>query len=701
MKKLFLSMLAAVTLFASCSQEEIVTKTEGESLVSFTVTTPELGSRAVGDGTTADKLYYAVYDEKGNIVTNVSNTVGQNFEMSDNVTLHLLNGETYSILFWARNKDCAAIFDPVNRTLSVPTTMESNKEAYDAFYAYVAPFTVVGSKQETVKMYRPFAQMNIATTVRDITGVNAYFNTAVAKSQLKVNAATKMDLTTGVVSEYMDLTYAYADFLTETFPVAGSYNYLSMNYLLVGADKELKTITLELADLQGAEVIEKSFENIPVQRNYRTNVYGNLFTSQTDWSVALLPEFNGTYTILSGDVKLENDLVIENTLLVNKGDVVLDLNGKSIINKKENASTDVIIVSEGATLTINGEGTIEAVTGNDGFTIISEGTLTINGGTYKSGVDANGDPNAVIYARGNGKVYVNGGNFPNDNKSKFVLNKKDADRATTIIEVRGGTFGCFDPNNNAAENPGTDFMPEGYKSTNIGTTEMPVYQVSIDMNVTAGATATLTSDAGISTRLTVDGGTLDGAGHSLIVAENPEDNYLVYGKGEASIKNVKIEGENQKAAGDKSTRAMMFEQIGDIVVDNVHISGVGYALNVNCASTNPVHTLTVSNSTLNGWSSFGTAVKEATFTNVSFGMSTYYEAGSMWNGGIRPYSTVTFVDCDFAEGFKVDVYHEDDKGNPCIPAVKFVNCKYADQDITSTSALFESGDFAKANVTIQ
>ena len=49
MKKLFLSMLAAVTLFASCSQEEIVTKTDGESLVSFTVTTPELGSRAVGE----------------------------------------------------------------------------------------------------------------------------------------------------------------------------------------------------------------------------------------------------------------------------------------------------------------------------------------------------------------------------------------------------------------------------------------------------------------------------------------------------------------------------------------------------------------------------------------------------------------------------------------------------------------------------
>ena len=76
-------MLAAVTLFASCSQEEIVTKTDGESLVSFTVTTPELGSRAaeeattpaIGTGATATDLYYAVYDETiGEIVTTLSKT---------------------------------------------------------------------------------------------------------------------------------------------------------------------------------------------------------------------------------------------------------------------------------------------------------------------------------------------------------------------------------------------------------------------------------------------------------------------------------------------------------------------------------------------------------------------------------------------------------------------------------------------------
>ena len=48
--------------------------------------------------------------------------------------------------------------------------------------------------------------------------------------------------------------------------------------------------------------------------------------------------------------------------------------------------------------------------------------------------------------------------------SKFVLNKKDADRATTVISVTGGTFGAFNPADNAAETSGTNFVAEGYQS---------------------------------------------------------------------------------------------------------------------------------------------------------------------------------------------------------------------------------------------
>ena len=162
-----------------------------------------------------------------------------------------------------------------------------------------------------------------------------------------------------------------------------------------------------------------------------------------------------------GKVVLQNNIEVTSTLNVEKT-VVLELNGFTLKNNVNNANTDVIVVAENGELTINGDGTIEAVTGNDGYTVISEGLLIINGGTYKSGVDANGEPNAVIYARGNGKVFVNGGEFPNENASKFVLNKKDSARATTEISVAGGKFKNFDPANNFAEGEGTNFLKDGF-----------------------------------------------------------------------------------------------------------------------------------------------------------------------------------------------------------------------------------------------
>ena len=169
---------------------------------------------------------------------------------------------------------------------------------------------------------------------------------------------------------------------------------------------------------------------------------------------------------LGGNVELTNNVVLTAPLNVTK-DLVLNLNGFTLTNAVENAATDVIVVAEGATLTVEGDGVIEAVSGNDGYTIIADGTVVINGGEFKSGKDANGAANAVVYARGNGQVYVNGGYFPNENASNYVLNKKDADKTTTVIEVRGGKFVGFNPAQSPSEYPVENFVAEGYYSTEV------------------------------------------------------------------------------------------------------------------------------------------------------------------------------------------------------------------------------------------
>jgi hypothetical protein len=167
-----------------------------------------------------------------------------------------------------------------------------------------------------------------------------------------------------------------------------------------------------------------------------------LFLQTLQFTIVVDERFNEPDNIVfhafeyGGEVNLQGDMTVGHTLYVKK-DAVLNLNGYTLRNHSGNKATDLIVVEEGATLTINGGGYLVAESGNDGYTVIAEGTVIINGGTFEAGVDAAGEANALVYARGNGKVYVNGGVFNNAHNSAFVLNKKDADRATTVIEVRG------------------------------------------------------------------------------------------------------------------------------------------------------------------------------------------------------------------------------------------------------------------------
>ncbi|MBQ7852128.1 MAG: fimbrillin family protein, partial [Muribaculaceae bacterium] len=185
-------------------------------------------------------------------------------------------------------------------------------------------------------------------------------------------------------------------------------------------------------------------------------LYGDKYVNDMDTesteSVALTSANIVEKIAQGGSFILDEDIALDQTLTISK-EIKINLNGKTLKNKAENTTTDVIVVAAGAKLTLNGEGTVEAVSGNDGYAIVADGQLVINGGTYRSGLDASNDGNCTIYARGNGEIYINGGDFstPAGDDETFVINKKDADRATTVIEVRGGTFKNFNPANNPAE----------------------------------------------------------------------------------------------------------------------------------------------------------------------------------------------------------------------------------------------------------
>ena len=460
-KKLFCGLMAASMLFAtSCQQQELTPAMEGEATVTFNVGTPEIATRAYSDGKSATHFQYAVYDENGKELKDLTLANGE-IHGTTTVNLKLKTGSQYSVLFWAAAPNAPYEVDLSDATMRVDyTNAFSNDETRDAFYKYIT-FDVTGAQSMDVELKRPFAQLNIGTA--DYTDA-AKAGFVPTQSYVKVPVYTTLNFKDGNVGGQEVRTFDWADFnRAEKFPVTG-YEYMAMNYLLVSAEKEVVEVEFGYREGQDEEV--RTVGAVPVQRNYRTNIFGNLITSDIDIKVTIDPEyetpdFNILEAMNGGVVTLPCDVQIARPLVVKKN-TVLNLNGFTLSNRVDNNLTDVIIVEAGAELTINGEGTIEAVSGNDGYAVISEGSVIINGGTFKSGVDTNCEPNAVIYARGYGKVFVNGGQFPNDNASKFVLNKKDADRATTTIEVRGGTFYNFNPENNAAEGANTNFVPAGH-----------------------------------------------------------------------------------------------------------------------------------------------------------------------------------------------------------------------------------------------
>ena len=689
MKRMFLSMLAAVTLFASCSQEEVVSQQQAtgeESLVSFTLITPELGSRAAatefnGDGKLATDLYYAVYDETiGEIVEPISVKGTDPVEIEvgtpETIQLPLLNGHKYSLIFWAENAGCPYTVNWDEKTITLDnngTGLKNNQEVYDAFYAYYPTFTVTGHKTENIELKRPFAQLNIATSENDLKRVVKYYygddqSKAITSTKIVVTTPTAMDLVTGNAYDEQELTYtmeSYDELKPETglFPetvnptIDGVYKAISLNYLLVSAEKQL--VDIKMSCNSGTE-LDKEFKNVPVQRNYRTNIYGNIYTSQSDWTVEIKPEFGGendlevvavaseaelTAAITKGGlITLADDITISGTMNIPADkNVTINLNGKILTNKVDNTTTDVLTVAAGGTLIIDGEGTVEAVTGNDGYAVISDGTLIINGGTFKSGVDANGEANAVIYARGNGKIYVNGGTFPNDSDSKYVLNKKDQDRATTVIEVTGGKFQNFNPGDNAAEGTGTNFLADGYTVKKEG----DYYEVVDYTEVFTGTDdVAMLSDVKVDATVTVGAdNTIDGQGHEIAVEETDDLSTMltsstlrfIQTQGNATFKNLVIDGNNASYDG-YGIRGIFLTGAGTVTIENVTIKNVTYTINDDSATK----TVKVKNSTLEGWTSYNPNTT-GEFENVNFTKGTY--------ATFRPHGTTTLTGCSFEEGF--------------------------------------------------
>ena len=391
MKKILFGMMAAAVLATSCAKE-LQDVAAGDATVTFTVGTPEMATRAYSDGATATVLQYAVYDEAGELLPDLTKT-DATINGSTTVELQLTTGNTYSVIFWAAAPNAPYTVDFTAKTMTVDyTAAVSNDEARDAFFKRHT-FTVTGAQTETIELRRPFAQLNIGTA--DYAASTSAGYTPVKSTVTVKSIYSTLDLWDGAVADEAEVTYDYAEIAkNEAFPVAG-YEYLAMNYLLVEAEKELVDIEFGYTETDATAAKTRTVGSVPVQRNYRTNIYGNLLTSDVDINVEIKPDYNEPAHELDalhkaalngGEYILEEDVVLTYPLEV-KSNLTLNLNGKTISGNYH--KNDGAIIKNYGTMTITG-GTISSTGENGGSAVQNNGTMTINDVTLNGAPNANG-----------------------------------------------------------------------------------------------------------------------------------------------------------------------------------------------------------------------------------------------------------------------------------------------------------------------
>ena len=496
MKRYLLSsftIAAAALLVTSCNDEmDNGLKTGDEGTVTFTAQLPsEMGTRAFADGLTAKHLQYAVYEAGQSTPLKVfgdETTVVGEAEMvnlKQTVSLKLTTGKTYDVIFWAdATTDSPYTFNPASQEVSVDySKVNNNSDNCDAFFKKET-ITVSGNQSVDVKLTRPFAQVNIGTDDFDAAKASGL---EVTQTEVVAKAFATLNLATGKVSDEADRTFTMKAIPTASdgeFPVAGGYKYLSMDYLLVGADKATVDVAFNYGGPQS-----RTFTNVPVQRNYRTNIYGSLLTNTTDFNVVIEPAFATTnynlgalYTAsqIGGAVTLSDNVDFDRTIAVQPGKIMsVNLNGKTVKNTTDlwenpsvpNSWSLFSVRGTDSKLTLSGDGEVIAKA-NDCYAVDVQdgGHLVIEDGHF------NGNIHAVYVLEG--VAEIKGGTFevqqkyPDAEKAdEFVLNCYDANRenGTAKIIVTGGTFIGFNPGDCKAEGNGTNFVAPGYASIPNGT----------------------------------------------------------------------------------------------------------------------------------------------------------------------------------------------------------------------------------------
>lgn len=447
-------MLAAgVLLASSCQTEQQLEDTTvgGEGVVQFAIDLEEdMASRTVGDASLVNTLQYSVFDTKGIKVAGGKVAVN-NKKATVNVTL--AKDQTYNATFWAQNDECDDYLvtsgDGGMNVTVVYENIQNNDPAADAFFAFKNGVTVSGQAVD-VTLKRPFAQVNVGVNPANWqAAINSNFTVNKSSAIIK-DVPTTLNLLTGDVV-YVEDVVVNAEFesaliLPSTEPLVvnnNSYNYLSLSYVLATPNTTLHEMSFTFEDKNTGKtlVFDEGLQTVPIQRNWRTNIIGDILAGNLQFEVVIDPTFDnetlmewidelnegGTVTLTHDAILDQNHVIsipqgVEATLIIPDG-----------LQLTIPATDQIDLIQNRGTLNLQGEGTIVALNDvNSRRCVYNYGEMNIDGITFiqqyaTRGAALNNEgtmtiTNATVEAKAYGvwnagpdaELIINGGTFTNN-----------------------------------------------------------------------------------------------------------------------------------------------------------------------------------------------------------------------------------------------------------------------------------------------
>ena len=311
MRKLLYTLagLGALAMIASCNKEAESPTLSGDRVTAtFTVAAPEgVATKAFSDGSKATDFSFAVYDEAGNYLEGLSKTTENGGAATVagtsspwTVTIPVVKDMTYKFVFIAKSAsdNGFSTFTPSTGKLAINySKLSANNDNADFFFVQ-DKFKVENSFSKTEEMHRPLAQVNFGASDLAAAAYSIKTDNTMLTGVTLTGIYSQLDVRSEeVIGDATNVTFTQAARVpTEDPKFVDGYDRIAMVYALVKKESQANVTATLNVKAEGAKNttphdITREIANVPLKRNYRTNVLGNIFTNDFNFTVNTVPGF--------------------------------------------------------------------------------------------------------------------------------------------------------------------------------------------------------------------------------------------------------------------------------------------------------------------------------------------------------------------------------------------------------------------------